>query len=280
MEIDWEKVKDEATKYLSELIQIDTSNPPGNEMEAIHYVRKIAEQNGLYVKIQETAVNRGNIIISLEPAYHQPIILLSHVDVVPAQAEDWEVPPFSGKVMKEELRGRGTIDAKQLTITHLMTLILLKRNDIQLSKNIIMVATSDEENGSEFGLLSLLKQDPNLFKHATVFNEGGGFPVVIDDNKYYLVEMGQKGTAHIRLTFPGEQALNPYMPNNSSIQDSVQVINRFLHHSIKEPIPQVTTAMFQKISKVLGIDYSERHEQFLEQFYVHIPNHLKNMFQS
>lgn len=280
MEIDWEKVKDEATKYLSELIQIDTSNPPGNEMEAIHYLENIAEQNGLCVKVQETAVNRGNIIISCEPAYHQPIILLSHVDVVPAQAEDWEVPPFSGKIMNEALWGRGTIDAKQLTITHLMTLILLKRNDVQLSKSLIMVATSDEENGSEFGLLSLLKQDTTLFKNATVFNEGGGFPVVINENKYYLVEMGQKGTAHIRLTFPGEQALNPYMPNNSSIQDAVQVIDRFLHHSIEEPIPQVTTAMFQKISNDLGIEKPHDHTQSFERFFVHIPDHLKNMFQS
>ena|SRR5690625_2812246 len=280
MKIDWEKVKVEASGYLSELIRIDTSNPPGNEMEAIHYLKNIAEENGLYTKIQETAENRGNIIISPKPAYHQPIVLLSHVDVVPAQEEDWEVPPFSGKIINEELWGRGTIDAKQLTITHLMTLILLKRNNINLSKSVIMIATSDEENGSKYGLISFLEKDSTVFENAIVFNEGGGFPVVINDNKYYLVEMGQKGRAHIRLTFPGEQALNPYMPNNSAVDDSVQAIERLKNHSIEEPIPAVTTAMFQIISRDLGIEHLNSSDTTLDTFFAHIPDHLKNMFQS
>lgn len=277
MLINWQKIKQEAAGYLSQLIQINTSNPPGGEMKAIQYLKKVAESNGLHTKIQRTDEQRGNIIISLDSFYENPIMLLSHVDVVPANGEDWEVPPFSGAIIEDTLWGRGTIDTKQLTITHLMTLILLKRNKVQLKQSIVMVATSDEENGSNFGLLPLLKIEGELFSDSIVFNEGGGFPIIIQDQIYYLAEMGQKGVARIKLSVPPQQSPNPYMSNNSSMETMLEVIDRFMNADIVEPLPEITEAMFRKISN--DQDLHIRNTDF-NTFFDLLPQNLYGMFKA
>jgi len=271
----WESVKKEAADYLSQLIQINTSNPPGNELHAIEFIKEIAHNNGLYTDIQITAPNRGNIIVSLTNEYCDPIVLLSHVDVVPAKESDWEVPPFSGQVINDVLWGRGAIDAKQLTITHLMVLILLKRNNITLDKNILMIATSDEENGSDFGLKRLIQERECLFHNSIVFNEGGGFPIVINEQPYYLVEMGQKGVARFKITVSNGKQSNAYLPNNNSIKEINHIIERIKNIEIDEQLPKVTKKMFEIISEGEGFPFSKNN---VNDFLKRVPVHLKDMF--
>lgn len=250
MDLDWQAIKKEATGYLQQLIRIDTSKSEGNELEAILYLKELAESNGLHTKIQITAPGRGNIIISRKSRITKnPVILLSHVDVVPAQPEDWKVPPFSGKIINQEIWGRGTVDTKQLTITHLMILILQQRQQIQLKRPVIMVATSDEETGSRFGLLALLEKYPKLFHNALVFNEGGGFPIVVGNTPYYLIEMGQKGVAKLTITVPQEPSPNPYMPNSLAIHTASQIIQKIQCLRPIGLLPSSTQALLEKIVK-------------------------------
>ncbi len=277
MEINWQEVKQEASGYLSQLVQLNTTNPPGYEMLAIQFLKSVAERNGLYTTIQTTGEQRGNIIISLESTYENPTILLSHVDVVPADEADWDVHPFSGAIIEDTLWGRGTIDTKQLTITHLMILILLRRNNISFGKKIVMVATADEENGSKYGLLALLKTEGALFTNATVFNEGGGFPIALEGQNYYLAEMGQKGVARFKLTVVHQQGDNPYMPSNAAMQTIMQVIQQVMNANITEPLPHITEMMFQTICKRQGIAFDK---DDLTAFFNQIPEHLVTMFKA
>jgi acetylornithine deacetylase/succinyl-diaminopimelate desuccinylase-like protein len=272
--IDWVSVKARAAEFLSELIQIDTSKR--NEMVAVNWLKNKAEQHGLFTFVHTTADNRGNIIVSLKPEYHQPIVLLSHLDVVPAKEEDWEVPPFSGAIINDVIWGRGTIDTKQLTITHLLVLILIKEYRLNPQQDVILVATSDEENGSQYGLLALLAQDPTLFNGSTVFNEGGGFPILIGDQAYYLCEMGQKGRAVIKISAPQEQVENPYLPNNSSLKTMTRTIERFQATNLPEQVPAISQLLMKTIGKQLNISDDLTSELFLE----HIPVHLRSLFKA
>ncbi|WP_423410455.1 M20/M25/M40 family metallo-hydrolase [Heyndrickxia sp. MSNUG] len=280
MGINWNEIKEMAAEFLSELIQIDTSNPTGNELLAVNWLAEKAQYFGLHYKIQLTSTNRANIIISNKPNINtakKPIILLSHLDVVPAIEADWDVPPFSGKILNDELWGRGTIDTKQLTVTHLMLLILLKWNDITLERDVLMVATADEECGSTFGLLALLKEYEELFIDATVFNEGGGFPIHIGQNEYYLCEMGQKGIARVKITSSMTRNENPYLPNENSIRTMVKVINRLRKVNLNEPIPTATYTLLQTIGKDLNIEFDDKE---LNKFLEHIPLNLHKLVQS
>ncbi|MHC0039078.1 M20/M25/M40 family metallo-hydrolase [Pseudoneobacillus sp. C159] len=275
--INWEKVKSQAVAYLNEFIQINTSNPPGNELEAIRWLETKAKQHGLVTSIQETAVNRGNIMISIKEEFHQPLILLSHVDVVPALDKDWEVPPFSGQILNGEIWGRGTIDTKQLTITHLIVLILIKEYGLPLKNDVVMIATSDEENGSQYGLLPFLDQHGSIFKGSTVFNEGGGFPLHIKDRFYYLCEMGQKGRAIIKIASSQQKQDNPYLPNNSAIKIITEAINRIHSIPLDEVIPPITQILFQTIANDLRIPF---HQTTRESFFASIPTQLRPLFQA
>jgi acetylornithine deacetylase/succinyl-diaminopimelate desuccinylase-like protein len=272
--IDWDSVKARASEYLSELIQIDTSKR--NEMVAVNWLKNKAEQHGLFTFVHTTADNRGNIIVSLKPEYQQPIVLLSHLDVVPAKEEDWEVPPFSGAIINDVIWGRGTIDTKQLTITHLLVLILIKEYRLNPKQDVILVATSDEENGSQYGLLALLAQATTLFNGSVVFNEGGGFPILIGDQAYYLCEMGQKGRAVIKISAQQEQVENPYLPNNSSLKTMTRTIERFLTTNLPEQVPAISQLLMKTIAKHLNINDALSSELFLE----HIPVHLRSLFKA
>ncbi|MBE4908518.1 M20/M25/M40 family metallo-hydrolase [Bacillus luteolus] len=273
----WVDIKTEAADYLSKLIQINTSNYLENEMEAIQFLVKIAEKNGLYTYVHRTGGNRGNVVISLKPEYENPIVLLSHLDVVPANEEDWEHPPFAGEIIDDVLWGRGTIDTKQMTITHLMTLLLLKRNKVGLNRDVILVATSDEENGSHFGLIPFLKDHPKLLNNSIVFNEGGGFPLLFEDHAYYLCEMGQKGLARVRITAKNDSTSNPYLPNNSSLQAILQVIKAFQTPDINEIMPSSTYTLYSTIASDLGITFSENEfDSFLQK----IPQTYVSLFKA
>ena len=247
--IDWESIKEEGANYLQRLIQINTSNPPGNEMSAAQYIKTIAKENGLYPQIIETGPHRGNIIISYNKTYHNPIILLSHLDVVPADSKDWTFDPFEGQIVNDVLWGRGAIDAKVVTIMHLMTLILMKRNEIDLPFDLVLVSTADEENGGTNGLNAILPEYQSLFTNALVLNEGGGFPLTIKNHHYYLCETGQKGVCRITFTCNQERNHNPYFPRNTELVNTSQLIQRIYSLHFPGKTPQTTQILLSELLK-------------------------------
>jgi len=141
--IDWQAVQDEAVEHLRNLVRIDTTNPPGNE----------------------TAAGRGNVVARLRGSDHGDtgaLLLLSHLDVVPAEAERWRYPPFSGALADGYVWGRGALDTKQLTVMELMAVLLLQRRNVPLRRDVVLAATADEEVGGECGLGWLLEEHPDL----------------------------------------------------------------------------------------------------------------------
>ncbi|CAM3618273.1 M20/M25/M40 family metallo-hydrolase [Brevibacillus invocatus] len=247
MSIQWNLVKTEAATYLQKLIQINTTNPPGNELEAARYLAELARENGLHAEIQETAEGRGNLLISyqqsaaqaLEAPESSSLLLLSHLDVVGADEHDWEHGPFSGEIVDDVLWGRGTIDTKQLTIMELMALILLKRENRTFPKDILLVATADEESGSTYGLLELLKTHGELFRNKHVISEGGGFPILVNGIPHYLCETGQKGICQI--TFHVEKSQStPYYVDNRPMHAAAKLVRRITQFRWAEETPKTT----------------------------------------
>ncbi|NMH74349.1 M20/M25/M40 family metallo-hydrolase [Bacillus sp. RO2] len=265
--MDWKSVKEEATLYLQRLIQFDTSNPSGNELPAAEYLALLANENGLLARVEETGTNRGNLIVSYNGTFHKPIILLSHLDVVPARKQDWSVDPFAGEIIDDVLWGRGTIDTKQLTIMHLMTLILLKRNGVVFPFDLVLVSTADEENGSELGLKALLPKYEGMFKNSYVLNEGGGFPITIRDHHYYLCETGQKGVCRIRLSFPKKIEQNAYFPVQEELKMASTIIKEIALLNLPGELPFTTKSLIETLTSsvqdVTKIKFLSHEEQLL-----------------
>ena len=158
MLMNWSQVTNELSVMLEEYIQIDTSNPPGNEANACEWLKNIALKENIDYRIIQSEDNRSNFIANINSKLtsEKRIILLNHIDVVPAEEEDWNFAPFSGITQDDYIHGRGALDMKGMGIIELMTLILLHRENYS-KRNIVFLASADEESGSKFGVEHLIK---------------------------------------------------------------------------------------------------------------------------
>src|SRR5580700_3799373 len=135
----------EATALLSKYIRIDTTNPPGNELGAARMLREKFLADGIPATVWEPAPGRGVVAARLRGIgkHTKAIVLLSHMDVVPANAKQWQVPPFSGEVKDGDIWGRGAIDDKGPGVIEMMAMLAIKRAGILLNRDVIFIATGD-----------------------------------------------------------------------------------------------------------------------------------------
>jgi acetylornithine deacetylase/succinyl-diaminopimelate desuccinylase-like protein len=198
------EVEEEARTLLSELIRIDTTNPPGNETKAARYLSENLNKEGFKCELLESAPERGSLITRLKGTGEKPnLLLLSHLDVVAANAKEWSVDPFGGVVKDGFVWGRGALDMKGMTAIEVIALKLLKRNGIKLKGNVILAATADEEMGGIGGADYLLKNHREKIFAPYVLNEGGGSAIPIMNKNVYTVNTAEKGLMWFRVKAKG-----------------------------------------------------------------------------
>ena len=174
-------LKGAAGAILSRAIQFDTSNPPGNERALARYLVDILRREGLEARVIETpSIDPDARRAAAWARYpgsgrRDPIVLLSHLDVVPAEESQWVTGPFEGVIVDDTVVGRGALDAKGIAVVHLLTLVKLARQGIVLDRDVIFLSTPDEENGGRNGAGYLVQQRSDLLQGAEfLLTEGGG----------------------------------------------------------------------------------------------------------
>jgi acetylornithine deacetylase/succinyl-diaminopimelate desuccinylase-like protein len=208
------EVEEEVTQLLSDLIRINTTNPPGNETEAAKYVAGHLSREGFKCELYESAPTRGSVITRIKGTGEKPsLLLLSHLDVVAANAEEWSVDPFGGAVKDGFVWGRGALDMKGMTAIEVMTMKLLKRNDVKLKGDVILAATADEEQGGLAGADYLLRNYPQRIFADYVLNEGGGSALPAQNRNVYTVQTAEKGILWFKAKARGT-------PGHSSMPDA------------------------------------------------------------
>src|SRR2546430_418385 len=172
---DWEPLGDEATALLSQYIRINTTNPPGNEIMAARWLADVLRRDGIEARVFEPAPGKANLYARLAgDGSARPVILLNHMDVVLASPEYWTVDPFRGVIKDGYVWGRGALDMKGEAIAQLMTMLVLKRAHVPLKRDIIFLATSDEEIGAGVGAAWIVEHQADLIRNAEfLLNEGG-----------------------------------------------------------------------------------------------------------
>jgi acetylornithine deacetylase/succinyl-diaminopimelate desuccinylase-like protein len=188
------EIEAEITGLLSDLLHIDTTNPPGNETEATKYLAKSLEKDGLKCELFESAPGRGSLVTRLRGTGGKPkLLLLSHLDVVAANPKEWSVDPFSGLVKDGFVWGRGALDMKSMTAMETIVFKLLKRNNVKLKGDVILAATADEEKGGEAGAGWLVQNHLEKVRADYVINEGGGLAIPISGKNIYTIQTSEKG---------------------------------------------------------------------------------------
>lgn len=198
------EVEREVTNLLSDLIRINTTNPPGNETEAAKYLAETLEKEGFKCELFESTPGRGSIITRIKGTGEKPnLLLLSHLDVVAANPKEWSVDPFEGVVKDDFVWGRGALDMKSMTAMEVMVMKLLKRNKMKLKGDVILAATADEEKGGEAGAGWLVRNHPEKIRADYVINEGGGLAIPIEGKNIYTIQTAEKGILWFKIKAKG-----------------------------------------------------------------------------
>ena len=203
--IDWAQIGEEASTFLSQYVQIDTTNPPGNEIPAAEFLAARFHGAGLEAQVFQSESGRGSVLARLRGSgARRPVVLLNHLDVVPADPAGWTHPPFGGEIDGGYVWGRGAIDCKGIGVVEAMALIAMKRAGIQLSRDVIFLGTADEEEGGEKGAGWFVdKHFDELGNPEFVLNEGGGIHQDPDGHRAYEVGVAEKTPFWLRLTATG-----------------------------------------------------------------------------
>lgn len=199
----WSAQRD-TSHLLRDYVRIDTTNPPGNEARGAAFFADVFAAHGIEHEVIDVAPGRANIWARLPGGGQPALLLLHHMDVVGADISRWQHPPFAGLVDDVYLHGRGTLDSKSLGIFQLQAMLALKAQNKALNRDLIFLATADEEAGGQYGVGWLLDKRPELFKHiGAVLNEGGRGDIR-DGKLTFGIEVTQKLPLWLRISATGE----------------------------------------------------------------------------
>ncbi len=173
--IDWDAVGEESLQHLVELVKINTTNPPGNETRAANYLKAVLAAEGIDSKLYALDAERANLVARIKGnGSKRPILIMGHTDVVGVQAERWNEEPFGGVRKDGYVYGRGSLDDKDNVTAGLMLMLMLKRNAVELDRDIIFLAEAGEEGTPDVGINFMVEHHWDAIAAEYCLAEGGG----------------------------------------------------------------------------------------------------------
>ncbi|MBA47055.1 MAG: hypothetical protein CL893_03100 [Dehalococcoidia bacterium] len=224
---------DELIKLHQDLIKIESVNtgymPTGDETNVAEFCSNWLKKFGIKSNLLSRVDERANLISKYPYSGNKKkLLLMSHLDVVPVENYDkWEFEPFSAEIKEGKILGRGSSDCKGLLASQMMAMAILAKNKIEFEENFTLISGADEEHGGRYGFGWLLDNHPDELRFEYAINEGGGSPVTIGNNLYYLLGTGEKGRLEINIRIKGESAHAsvPWMGKNAMGSTSKAIDN-------------------------------------------------------
>ncbi|MBX9600703.1 MAG: M20/M25/M40 family metallo-hydrolase [Bryobacteraceae bacterium] len=248
---DWTRIQAETLEHFSNLLKIDTSNPPGNETKAVEYLKAVLDKEGIPSEVLFTEASRANLVARLKGnGSKRPVIVMGHTDVVGVQREKWSVDPFAAIRKDGFLYGRGAVDDKDNVVASLMTLILLKRQNVALDRDVIFIAESGEEGSPGVGIIHLVNQHWPKIEAEYCLGEGGGIGLRDGKPRYVEITTTEKVGRGARLIAKGTAGHGSRPGPDNAI---VALANAVAKVSAWEPpvrLNDTTRAYFERLATV------------------------------
>ncbi len=202
---DWRALEDEVLALFTAILRVDTTNPPGDETACALVLRDYLAANGLRSELVGELPERQNLVARLPGRRPGPtMVLMGHMDVVPADAAEWTVPPFAGVVKDGFVWGCGATDMKNQLAAEAVAVARLARSGADFAGELVYIASVDEEDGTHCGVRWLCEHRPDLIRCDYLLNEGvGGLWLPIDGRRVYLLAVGEKAFAQFRIRTRG-----------------------------------------------------------------------------
>jgi len=200
-------VRTEAAAWLADLIKINTSNPPGNEQPAATFISRLLQKEGIKAEVVDVAPGRSAVVARLRssvvPEPSKALLLVAHLDTVPVDKSRWTVDPFGAVIKDGYMYGRGAIDDKGMLAANLAVFINLKRTNAHLNRDVIFLATADEEGSGDASIRTLIAKYWDKFAAGFAINEGGNVFVKKGKVQYIGVQASEKVAANIAVIARG-----------------------------------------------------------------------------
>jgi len=194
----------ETAKFLKDLVQLDTSDPPGNESKVASYIAAVLDREHIPYEILEPVPGRASVVARLKGSgAKKPVLMLAHEDVVPVDRPHWTFDPFAAGVHNGTLYGRGASDDKSPLAAHLETLLQIHRSGQPLTRDIIFLAEASEEQGSAAGMNTIVNRYWDKIACEFAVNEGGAAEVTNDKIAYFGIATGEKLPRGVKLIARG-----------------------------------------------------------------------------
>jgi acetylornithine deacetylase/succinyl-diaminopimelate desuccinylase-like protein len=252
----------EVVATASELIAIDTTNPgdpsaPGRERPAAEYVAARLAEVGYEPEYVESGPGRGNVVLRLPGAAPGPGLLVhGHLDVVPAEASEWTVHPFSGEVRDGCVWGRGAVDMKGMLAMMIAVARAYRRDGVRPRRDLVFAFLADEEAGGFLGARWLVEHRPDLFEGVTeAISEVGGFSVTVGGRRAYLVQTAEKGVAWIRLAARGPAGHGSLLYAEHAIGTLAAAVARLQAHEFPVVLTDPVRELLAGLASLRGIPF-------------------------
>jgi acetylornithine deacetylase/succinyl-diaminopimelate desuccinylase-like protein len=252
----------EVTRICQELIRFDTSNfgdgtGPG-ERAAAEYTAGLIEEAGLHADLFESAPGRASVVTRMEgsdptlPA----LVVHGHLDVVPAQKQDWSVDPFSGEERDGLIWGRGAVDMKDMDAMILSVLRDMARTGTQPKRDLIFAFFADEEAGGKYGATWAVENRRELFDGATeAISEVGGFSATIGGKRTYLLQTAEKGISWLRLVAHGRAGHGSQINTDNAVTRLARAVATIGEHPWPIELTDTTRAFLDGVTELTGVEF-------------------------
>ncbi|MFA5064553.1 MAG: M20/M25/M40 family metallo-hydrolase [Dehalococcoidia bacterium] len=241
----------DAAELLSRYLRLDTSNPPGNEHLAANFWADIFSGEDISYRLYEPSPGRVSIRAELKGSGQgAPLILLHHTDVIAADRNEWSFDPFGGEIIDGYICGRGALDTKSLGIMQLLAFLDIRRRNLPLSRDLVFLATADEESGADSGVEYLLREHPREFDASLVLNEGSYVVEgIVPDRLLAMISPGEKGPCWMRLKRKGQPGHGSTPHGLNPLERLSEAVNRLLDQSREPRVTPIVAEYFRRMSQ-------------------------------
>ena len=255
MKPDWASVDAETVSRLQTIIRFDTRNPPGNELPLALYLESVLKSEGIQTALYEPEANRAQLVGRIRgTGAARPVMLLAHMDVVGVERASWTHDPFEGELADGYLYGRGAIDDKGMLAANLMVMLLISRMLVQsgkkLARDVVFVATADEEAGGEWGMGWLIDHHPEVLDAEYALNEGGRTRIIEGGRTYLAVQSAEKISHVVTITAHGSAGHAAIPLADNAVFRLGRALDQLSRYSEPAMLTETTRQFFARLSEI------------------------------
>jgi acetylornithine deacetylase/succinyl-diaminopimelate desuccinylase-like protein len=262
---DWTKIEEEAMRHFQAILRIDSSDPPGNEAPVVEYLKSVLEREGIETKVFALDPKRPNLVARLRGSgKKRPVLIMGHSDVVNVDPAKWKYPPFSATREGGYVYGRGSVDDKDNVAACLMVMLLLKRMNTPLDRDVIFLAEAGEEGSVRYGIDFMVKQHWPEIDAEYCFAEGGGVRRQDGKIQYATVATTEKIPYAMRLVARGISGHASVPRRSNAVVHLAQAVAKVAAWQTPMRLNDTTRAYFERLAKLSPPEEAARYYAILQ----------------